>query len=173
MLIDRAVSGALESLCETLSRGSLISNAPVSVLLHASSPSANNSGTGAVQEADLEALLRTLRRLLVSVTQILLLADNVVVNQLLSVSKDKHPGFEFITMSTMQHFTEFVKAFCDFGSEMLSTVRIATGKTKQNHRAQKIRGQGNCIFIMANSVNRKLNDLGSIPGQGKILITGR
>jgi len=51
----------------------------------------------------------------------------VVVNQLLSVSKDKHS--EFSTMSTMQHFTEFVKAFCDFGSEMLSTVRIATGKT--------------------------------------------
>ena len=128
---SRAVSGALEKLCDSLSRGSRgMSNAQVGVLLHAPTPppAPAPSGSGLPPEADLEALLRTLRRLLVSVTQILLLADNVVVKQLLTVSKDKGPANDLNTMSTMHHFTEFVKAFCDFGSEMNSTVRIATGK---------------------------------------------
>ena len=127
---SRAVSGALEKLCESLSRGARgMSNAQVGVLLHAPTPppAPAPSGSGLPPEADLEALLRTLRRLLVSVTQILLLADNVVVKQLLTVSKDKGPANDLNTMSTMHHFTEFVKAFCDFGSEMNSTVRIATG----------------------------------------------
>lgn len=126
---SRAVSGALEKLCESLARGPRgMTNA---VLLHAPTPppAPAPSGPGLPPEADLEALLRTLRRLLVSVTQILLLADNVVVKQLLTLAKDKNPANDLNTMSTMHHFTEFVKAFCDFGSEMNSTVRIATGKT--------------------------------------------
>ena len=65
-----------------------------------------------------------------SVTQILLLADNVVVKQLLTVSKEKGLVDDLNTMNTMHHFTEFVKAFCDFGSEMNSTVRIATGRNR-------------------------------------------
>ena len=32
------------------------------------------------------------------------------------------------SMSTMHHFTEFVKAFCDFGSEMVHLVRLTTSK---------------------------------------------
>jgi hypothetical protein len=128
---SRAVSGALEKLCESLSRSSRSMSNSGGVLLHAPTPPPGPapSGSGPPAEADLEALLRTLRRLLVSVTQILLLADNVVVKQLLTVSKDKGPANDLNTMSTMHHFTEFVKAFCDFGSEMNSTVRIATGKT--------------------------------------------
>ena len=130
---SRAVSGALEKLCESLSRSSrgMSNSGGGGVLLHAPTPPPGPapSGSGPPAEADLEALLRTLRRLLVSVTQILLLADNVVVKQLLTVSKDKGPANDLNTMSTMHHFTEFVKAFCDFGSEMNSTVRIATGKT--------------------------------------------
>ena len=39
-----------------------------------------------VTQGDLEALIRTLRRLLAAVTRILLLADNVVVKQLLVAS---------------------------------------------------------------------------------------
>ena len=31
-------------------------------------------------------------------------------------------------MNTMHHFTEFVKAFCDFGSEMVHLVRLTTSK---------------------------------------------
>ena len=134
---SRAVSGALEKLCESLSRtssgGRGLSNA--GVMLHAPTPPPGPAPTGSCPpaEADLEALLRTLRRLLVSVTQILLLADNVVVKQLLTVSKDKGPANDLNTMSTMHHFTEFVKAFCDFGSEMNSTVRIATGKKRKEN----------------------------------------
>ena len=33
-------------------------------------------------------------------------------------------------MNTMHHFTEFVKAFCDFGSEMVHLVRLTTGKNR-------------------------------------------
>ena len=39
------------------------------------------------------------------------------------------------SMSTMHHFNEFVKAFCDFGSDMVHLIRISTGKsisTKSN-----------------------------------------
>ena len=43
-------------------------------------------GLGVVTQADLESLVRTLRRLLAAVTRILLLADNVVVKQLLVAS---------------------------------------------------------------------------------------
>ena len=32
------------------------------------------------------------------------------------------------SMSTMHHFNEFVKAFCDFGSDMVHLIRISTGK---------------------------------------------
>ena len=59
-----------------------------------------------------------------------MLADNVVVKQLLTVSKEKGLVDDLNTMNTMHHFTEFVKAFCDFGSEMNSTVRIATGRNR-------------------------------------------
>ena len=33
------------------------------------------------------------------------------------------------SMSTMHHFNEFVKAFCDFGSDMVHLIRISTGKS--------------------------------------------
>ena len=110
-------------------------------------------------QGDLEALIRTLRRLLAAVTRILLLADNVVVKQLLVASNTgststmdiKQKGSKsgnsgspatsaskatatvnnqaaiLASMSTMHHFNEFVKAFCDFGSDMVHLIRISTG----------------------------------------------
>ena len=107
----------------------------------------------------MEALIRTLRRLLAAVTRILLLADNVVVKQLLVASNTgststmdiKQKGSKsgnsgspatsaskatatvnnqaaiLASMSTMHHFNEFVKAFCDFGSDMVHLIRISTG----------------------------------------------
>ena len=36
-------------------------------------------------------------------------------------------------MNTMHHFTEFVKAFCDFGSEMVHLVRLTTSKNLKNN----------------------------------------
>ena len=80
-------------------------------------------------EMGMEPLVRTLRRLLAAVTRILLLADNVVVKQLLNQS-DK-PMVQATTAGSennlMNHFNEFVKAFCDFGSDMLHLIRITTG----------------------------------------------
>ena len=111
-----------------------------------------------VNQADLEALVRTLRRLLAAVTRILLLADNVVVKQLLVTgtpnaisTMEKKPKVSNVStnnqvasaaaavsqvnavnqagksQSTMHHFNEFVKAFCDFGSDMVHLIRITTG----------------------------------------------
>ena len=110
---------------------------------------------GVVTQADLEALVRTLRRLLAAVTRILLLADNVVVKQLLVASNSSTmekktkkqgagappvtngtpnpggaPGKGVASISTMHHFNEFVKAFCDFGSDMVHLIRITAGMRK-------------------------------------------
>ena len=32
------------------------------------------------------------------------------------------------SIGTMHHFTEFVKAFCDFGSEMIQIVKLTSSK---------------------------------------------
>ena len=118
------------------------------------SSSKSNLLLGVVTQADLEALVRTLRRLLAAVTRILLLADNVVVKQLLVASlstgtidgkktkKSTGSGSQVAvapnqpaasvkvpvaSLSTMHHFNEFVKAFCDFGSDMVHLIRITAG----------------------------------------------
>lgn len=120
-----------------------------------------------VNQADLEALVRTLRRLLAAVTRILLLADNVVVKQLLVAgtpnsiisTMEKKPKTNVSSnnqvssaanavavanqagksQSTMHHFNEFVKAFCDFGSDMVHLIRITTGmKCSMNSTLAKL-----------------------------------
>ena len=122
------------------------------------SSSKSNLLLGVVTQADLEALVRTLRRLLAAVTRILLLADNVVVKQLLvaslstvgtidgkktkkstgsgsvqvAVANPNQPAASVVkvpvaSLSTMHHFNEFVKAFCDFGSDMVHLIRITAG----------------------------------------------
>ena len=144
----RGVSNALEKLCESISRGITVNslggpgggpggngppNGPGQNMQQQQPMPKNVVGSNGT-ENDLETLLRTLRRLLVAATQILLLADNVVVKQLLAggSSKEKQlqssTSAELTSMNTMHHFSEFVKAFCDFGSEMVHLVRIATGK---------------------------------------------
>ena len=151
---SRAVSLGLDKLCESFSLqvqssqtitnpaaangqgqpGGTVANPASSVVVTTSSGTviANDSS------GDLEALVRTLRRLLTAVTRILLLADNVVVKQLL-MGGDQQPANptasdqvmlpEDKSMSTMHHFTEFVKAFCDFGSDMIHLVKMTTSKS--------------------------------------------
>ncbi len=166
---SRAVAGGLEKLCESLSInviGSSMANGgpgpPPSSQGGGTKP--GSPGVMGVTQNDLEALLRTLRLLLAAVTRILLLADNVVVKQLLNTggvekggatnspaTNKKKGGAQssnqahkkggagsvggvvgntggHAPMSTMHHFNEFVKAFCDFGSEMIHLIRITTGK---------------------------------------------
>ena len=179
---SRSVSSALEKLCESMSH-TVIGNQGSSPGSPLQLRTTKNSlvGLGMITQADLEALVRTLRRLLAAVTRILLLADNVVVKQLLvassttnsviidkmgSVKKKKNgssPGQNHVvgvsagmvsggspsgrdrgtvlqpvntatslkaSISTMHHFNEFVKAFCDFGSDMVHLIRITAGMLK-------------------------------------------
>ncbi len=106
-----------------------------------------------------EALACTVKCQLATVTRILLLADNVVVRQLLtqavaekqqvgqqqaqqqqgqqqaekqvstSVASSKSVGGTTST-STLHHFTEFVKAFCDFGFDLIHMAHVISGKEK-------------------------------------------
>ncbi len=189
---------ALEKLCESMSH-SVIGKGPQpggpnnSPLMRSAKQGPNGPILlGVVTQPDLEALVRTLRRLLgnfeilkesdskeaetaaacratrlyffkepifiilAAVTRILLLADNVVVKQLLvagtpgtidknlkkSGSSPANPAGSsqsngssavkavnvIASLSTMHHFNEFVKAFCDFGSDMVHLIRITAGK---------------------------------------------
>ena len=175
---SRSVSSALEKHCESMSH-TVIGNQSSSPGSPLQLRTTKNSlvGLGVVTQADLESLVRTLRRLLAAVTRILLLADNVVVKQLLVASStaggnviDKRGSVKNVkksgtspsqnhvgssagdrthdlsgrdrgamqpvvntatslkaSISTMHHFNEFVKAFCDFGSDMVHLIRITAG----------------------------------------------
>ncbi|QQP50756.1 Alphacatulinlike, partial [Caligus rogercresseyi] len=140
---SRAVGNSLEKLCEGLClcvnntrKGSSSSSASSTSMLPG-----NLSGGGllhSLSPSDFETLIRSARVLLSGVTRILLLADNVVVNKLLISNDGDDPpkavaqssssagagsGASLLcdqlsSLKTMHHFTEFVKAFCDYGSEM-------------------------------------------------------
>ncbi len=93
-----------------------------------------------------EALVRALRCLLAAVTKVLLLADSVVVRQLLVSKGEALVGQEEAAVvggpeaaaaaasdpcsaaGTMRHFTEFVKAFCDFGIDMIHLAQAVVGE---------------------------------------------
>lgn len=73
----------------------------------------------------IDKLIRTLHYLLTSVTKILLLTDNILVKQLLKESNfvlDDHSK-----TAAMSRFTEFVKAFCDFGVDMVHLEQVIIG----------------------------------------------
>ena len=97
-------------------------------------------------------LVITLKNLLAAVTRILLLADNVVVKQLLtnaSLSQQDAAGAggggssssmaaafaaglldQDCCGDTMNLFTEFVKAFCDFGMQMIQMFAVIGKRRK-------------------------------------------
>jgi hypothetical protein len=102
--------------------------------------------TGYAQLDDRGPMVRAARALLGSVTRVLLLADIVVVKQLL-LAKDRVSWVPGVTaeasltrcispqisrtlgrLESVATFTEFVKAFSVFGSEMVELAHI-TGKT--------------------------------------------
>jgi hypothetical protein len=55
-----------------------------------------------------------------------------------SSSSGLKTGGGHASMSTMHHFNEFVKAFCDFGSEMVHLMGITTGKKIFKKSSKKI-----------------------------------
>ncbi|UYV62594.1 CTNNAL1 [Cordylochernes scorpioides] len=68
--------------------------------------------------ADKNTMVRAARNLLTSVTRVLLLADTVVVKQMVG-AKDRVAN-SLSRLEKVANFTEFVKAFSQFGNEMVS-----------------------------------------------------
>lgn len=72
--------------------------------------------------ADRGSVVRAARCLLGSVTKVLLLADIVVVKQLLLAKKKVARSLG--RLESVSNFTEFVKAFSQFGAEMVELAHL-------------------------------------------------
>ncbi|CAB4060708.1 unnamed protein product [Lepeophtheirus salmonis] len=158
---SRAVGNSLEKLCEGLSL--CLSNARNGSSTQSSMLPRNLSGGGllhSLSPSDFETLIRSARVLLSGVTRILLLADNVVVNKLLiSKDGDEPPKAvvpsssssvicdQLCSLKTMHHFTEFVKAFCDYGSEMVHFLRLI-GDEDRRDKEDRRRCQIDCARLI-------------------------
>lgn len=87
---------------------------------------------------DRGAMARAAKILLASVTRVLLLADTVVVKQLLS-AKDR-VSISLNRLENVANFTEFVKAFSQFGTEMVELAHL-TGDRQNDMKDEKRRAQ--------------------------------
>ncbi|XP_029342192.1 alpha-catulin [Acyrthosiphon pisum] len=87
---------------------------------------------------DRASVIRAARCLLSSVTRVLLLADVVVVKQLISV-KDK-VSRSLGRLEGVNNFTEFVKAFSHFGTEMVELAHL-TGERQNDLKDERRRSQ--------------------------------
>ncbi|XP_015117019.1 alpha-catulin isoform X2 [Diachasma alloeum] len=88
--------------------------------------------------ADRGSVVRAARCLLGSVTRVLLLADIVVVKQLL-LAKDK-VARSLGRLESVSNFTEFVKAFSQFGAEMVELAHL-TGDRQNDLKDERRRAQ--------------------------------
>ncbi|XP_014476484.1 PREDICTED: alpha-catulin isoform X4 [Dinoponera quadriceps] len=88
--------------------------------------------------ADRGSVVRAARCLLGSVTKVLLLADIVVVKQLL-LAKDK-VARSLGRLESVSNFTEFVKAFSQFGAEMVELAHL-TGDRQNDLKDERRRAQ--------------------------------
>ncbi|KAK9497281.1 hypothetical protein O3M35_004629 [Rhynocoris fuscipes] len=84
------------------------------------------------------AIVRAARSLLTSVTRVLLLADVVVVKQLL-LAKDR-VARSLGRLEGVSNFTEFVSAFSQFGSEMVELAHL-TGDRQNDMKDERRRAQ--------------------------------
>ncbi|XP_045464586.1 alpha-catulin isoform X2 [Harmonia axyridis] len=87
---------------------------------------------------DRTVLIRASRCLLGAITRVLLLADIVVVKQLL-LAKDK-VSHSLDRLESVNNFTEFVKAFSQFGSEMVELAHL-TGDRQNDLKDERRRAQ--------------------------------
>ncbi|KAH9419799.1 alpha-catenin related isoform X2 [Dermatophagoides pteronyssinus] len=90
------------------------------------------------QYADRQAMARAARALLSSVTRVLLVADTVVVKQIVA-SKDR-VSMSLNRLENVANFTEFVKAFSHFGMEMVELAHL-TSDRKNDLKNEKRRAQ--------------------------------
>ncbi|XP_017885528.1 alpha-catulin isoform X2 [Ceratina calcarata] len=88
--------------------------------------------------ADRGSVVRAARRLLGSVTKVLLLADIVVVKQLLLAKKKVARSLG--RLESVSNFTEFVKAFSQFGAEMVELAHL-TGDRQNDLKDERRRAQ--------------------------------
>ncbi|XP_017780847.1 PREDICTED: alpha-catulin isoform X3 [Nicrophorus vespilloides] len=88
--------------------------------------------------SDRTTLVRAARCLLSAITRVLLLADIVVVKQLL-LAKDKVQR-SLDKLESVNNFTEFVKAFSQFGSEMVELAHL-TGDRQNDLKDERRRAQ--------------------------------
>ncbi|KAJ6218287.1 hypothetical protein RDWZM_009444, partial [Blomia tropicalis] len=87
---------------------------------------------------DRTAMSRAARALLSSVTRVLLVADSVVIKQIVA-SKDR-VSMSLNRLENVANFTEFVKAFSHFGSEMVELAHLTSDRSSdlknEKRRAQ-------------------------------------
>jgi len=98
----------------------------------------SDSGSTTIGSTDKGSMVRAARCLLAAVTQVLLLADTVVVKQLLQ-AKDKVSN-TLTRLEGVNNFTEFVKAFSQFGSEMVDFA-LVTGDRQNDLKDERRRAQ--------------------------------
>ncbi|BFZ21985.1 hypothetical protein BsWGS_25024 [Bradybaena similaris] len=88
--------------------------------------------------ADKTAMVRAARQLLSAITKVLLLADRIVVKQLLS-SKDK-VILSLTQVEQLHNFTDFVSAFSQFGKDMVELAHLS-GDRQNDLKSDKHRAQ--------------------------------
>ncbi|CAE1327556.1 Alpha-catulin [Acanthosepion pharaonis] len=84
------------------------------------------------------AMVRAARQLLSAITRVLLLADKVVVKQLLA-AKDRVLA-SLLKLERVYNFTDFMEAFSQFGNEMVRLAQI-TGERQNDLKSDKQRAQ--------------------------------
>ncbi|KAK2143373.1 hypothetical protein LSH36_848g00063 [Paralvinella palmiformis] len=88
--------------------------------------------------AEKTAMVRAARQLLSAITKVLILADKVVIKQLLA-AKDK-VLVSLNKIETCTTFTEFVKSFIQFGNEMVELAHLS-GDRQNDLKNEKTRAQ--------------------------------
>uniref|UniRef100_A0A914Z6V9 Alpha-catulin n=1 Tax=Panagrolaimus superbus TaxID=310955 RepID=A0A914Z6V9_9BILA len=91
-----------------------------------------------VMGVDKSQLVRASRQLLSSVTRVLLLADRVVVKNILR-AEDKI-AYSLTKLENTSNFTEFVKIFTEFGAEMVALAH-RSGERQHDLKSEKRRSQ--------------------------------
>ncbi|KAK6624674.1 hypothetical protein RUM44_011533 [Polyplax serrata] len=142
--VGQAVNLAVErfvTVGETIGDG----NSEIKLDMYEACKEAREAGAGIEKLCEMEecltergAVVRAARALLASVTRVLLLADIVVVKQLL-LAKDK-VARSLGRLESVSNFTEFVKAFSQFGAEMVELAHL-TGDRQNDTKDERRRAQ--------------------------------
>lgn len=96
------------------------------------------TSNGPSTAVDRNVLVRAARQLLSSVTRVLLIADRVLVKQVLK-AEDK-VAYSLTRLENTNNFTEFVKIFTQFGGEMVDLAH-RTGDRQHDLKSEKRRAQ--------------------------------